>query len=42
MKCPDVIGREIWDRVGSLSVIEHKAFPLKGGDQASLVWPLAG
>ena len=42
MWCPDLIGREIWDWDGPLSVIEHEPFPLKGCDQASLVCPLAG
>ena len=41
MRCPDLIGRESWDRVGPHCVIA-KAFPLKGCDRVSHVCPLAG
>ena len=30
MMCPDLIEREIWDRLGPLSVGEQKRSPLKG------------
>ena len=42
MWCLDLVGREIWDWDGPLSVIEHEPFPRMGCDQATLVCPLAG